>query len=221
LKRNDVWKWILAGLALLVVVFLLTLSLLDFSRRLVVVPVAYISWLVKNLIDSTHQIFFWIALLLLVGVLIGKSFRGRYIPPSEVSNPESRTPKTSRLTFWLIQLFYRDGTSQGRFADFLDRLVMDVLTYAYSLPLRSLEQRLKSGDISLPPELVALLQRRQFQARRQGFIQKSWRQLVIFFRELFPQKSTSNPDALRDVELESILSYMEEQLEIHHDHSHL
>ncbi len=220
MKRKDIWKWVLAGMALAVVVFFLTVSLLDFSRRLVVVPVSYVSWLVKNMFSSTHQAFFWLALLLLVGALIGKSFRGRYIPPAEVSVPKSRTPKTSRLTFWLIQLFYRDETSQGRFADFLDRLLMDVLTYTYSLPVRSVEQRIKTGEINLPPSVIDFFQKRLMQERKRNPIQKLWRKFKLYIRDLSPQKSASNPDANRDVELESTLTYLEDQLEIHHDHSH-
>jgi hypothetical protein len=221
MARRNIWKWVLTGLGLLVITLILTWVLLDFTRRLVVVPVSYVSWLAKNIISSTHQVFFWVALLLLVGVLIGKSFRGRYIPPSEASPPESRTPKNSRLSFWLIQLYYRDETSQGRFADFLDRLVLDILTYAYRLPVRSIEQRLKTGEIEIPPSVVDFFQKRQSHDRNQNAIQKIWRQLILYFRELFPQKTASNPDAARDVELESILSYIEEQLEIHHDNSHL
>jgi len=221
LNRRNIWKWVLAALGLTAVTLLLTVSLLDFSRRLVVVPVSYVSWLAKNILSSTHQAFFWLALLLLVGVLIGKSLRGRYIPLTEVSPPEGRTPKNSRLVFWLIQLFYRDETSQGRFADFLDRLVLDILTYAYSLPVRSIEQRLKTGEIALPPEIIDFFQKRQSQERKRNSFQKLWRQIILYIRDLFPQKTASNPDAARDVELEHILTYLEDQLEIHHDHSHL
>ncbi len=154
-------------------------------------------------------------------MLIGKSFRGRYIPPAEVSTPESRTPKNSRLSFWLIQLFYRDETSQGRFSDFLDRLMMDVLTYAYNLPVRSVEQRLKTGEIEVPPGVIDFFQKRQAQERKRKKLERAWRQFNLFIRDLFPRKAASNPDATKDVELERILTYLEDQLEIHHDHSHL
>jgi hypothetical protein len=220
MNRRNTLKWILITLGVMTIIFLLTWSLLDFSRRLVVVPVSYVSWLVKNIINSTHQFFFWLALLLLVGVLIGKSFRGRYIPPPEGHTPESRSPKNSRLSFWLIQLFYRGEITQVRFSDFIDRLMLDVLTYAYGLPVRSIEQRLETGEIVLPPEVIEYFQKRQSLVNNRNPLQKLWRKLTLFFRDLLPKKSASNPAAIRDFELESILTYLEDQLEIHHDHSH-
>jgi hypothetical protein len=222
LDRKNGWRWIFSVLFLILLVFLLAWFLQDFSRRIIVLPASQLVWLFRQLIDRTPQIFFWLALMILVGVLIGKSFSR---PEVQVKNEVPREPlitRRSRVNFWLIQLYHQDDYYQNRLVEFVDRLAIDVLSYVHRLPSWQIEQQIINGEIETPPELKLFLKmKKPITSSRSAsafkWLKKIWSWLKQVFRPAPPDLAISP----REVEMGIVLDYLEKQLEIHHDSTYL
>ncbi len=221
-ERKDLWKLVAAGLFIIPVIVVLAWFLQDFTRRVIVLPASQLIWLFDLLIDSTPQVVFWIALLVIAGILIGKSFSKPTVLGQEPPGKETRSIKRSRVAFWFFQLSHHDKYFQGRLIDDVDRLAVDILTYSYRLPVWQIEKRLEIGEIDVPIELNTFLQeRKQNQSINQsaslGWLRNIWFRIRIFFRRepINATYASNNPD------LEAILDYLEKELEIHYDHTHL
>ena len=67
------WRRWLALLGLIVIAALLAFPLRGLVNQLIIVPLAYILWLLKLLYLSMHQAFWWLALVLAVLIILGRS----------------------------------------------------------------------------------------------------------------------------------------------------
>ena len=67
------WERWLAAAGVVVIAALLAFPLRGVVNELIVVPVAYIFWLLGLLYLSTHQVIWWIVILLVVLFILGKS----------------------------------------------------------------------------------------------------------------------------------------------------
>jgi hypothetical protein len=221
-QRKKVVTWVLVGLALVPLVILMAWSIQDFSRTIIVLPASQILWMMRQLFDSTPQIFFWLALMILVGVLIGKSFSKPEVDIKDETPRDPLVPRRSRVNFWLLQLYHQDEYHQTRLVEFVDRLAIDVLTYVHRLPSWQIEQRLVNGEIEIPPTLNTFLKLKQqsLYSRRipsMLWLKSIWVRVKSFFQKTPPDTAVSP----RDYEMGVVLDYLEKQLEIHHDSTHL
>jgi len=238
--RRRIWLWALAGILAIPIVVGLAWVLQDFARRLVVIPASYVVWLFGLFIESTPQFFFWIALLVLSSVLIAKSFSGR---PKELDDQpviRQQAPRRSRMGFWMVQLYHRSEFSRGRLADFVDRLAVDVLSYAYHIPGWLVEKMLVEGEIDAPQELLEVVRARKDalpgrsrQPAPVRFLRETFTRIKRFIRKPIsrpislqtgssPKRSPKRSDSALyqgnlDHDLEEIIKYLEDQLEIQHD----
>jgi hypothetical protein len=67
------WGRWLAVAGVVVIAALLAFPLRGIVNELIVVPIAYIFWLLGLLYLSTHQVIWWIGILLVVLIILGKS----------------------------------------------------------------------------------------------------------------------------------------------------
>jgi hypothetical protein len=84
------WGRWLAVAGVVVIAALLAFPLRGIVNELIVVPIAYIFWLLGLLYISTHQVIWWIVILLLVLFILGKSL----LP--ELKLPRKRVTPTRR-----------------------------------------------------------------------------------------------------------------------------
>ena len=84
------WGRWLAVAGVIVIAALLAFPLRGIVNELIVVPIAYIFWLLGLLYISTHQVIWWIVILLLVLFILGKSL----LP--ELKLPRKRVTPTRR-----------------------------------------------------------------------------------------------------------------------------
>ncbi len=226
----------------LVSILALTWLLQDTARRLVVVPGSYLLWLMGLFIESTPQVIFWIALLVIAGVLVTRSLTGRPRELNEQPLVVKEGTRRSRLAFWMTQLnqqheFSRSEFSRGRLADFIDRLAVDVLSYNYRIPAFRVHQMLENGEIEAPAEMLELieihnlapqhqepaplLQLRSLLNRISDFVRQYTSSPAAVLREnadVDPETRIPGSDTgSLDLELEVTLSFLEKQLEIHND----
>lgn len=192
----------------------LTLALRDTVREAVVIPLAYAVWLTDVLLRSLPQGLF-LALLLIISVvivlrgLLQSGGRSDQMPFQPVSG-RSR----SRLGIWMRQLrnldrsqFAREQTAQE-----MRNLVLRVLAQTYHLDPNEAMARVRSGAISVPPEIAALL--RNWQSwmdieRRDGGspIARLWQRLR---NALSPaRQSPDNSVASLDDKLKVAIDYIE------------
>jgi hypothetical protein len=214
--KANIWKILLAVLILIPVLLVLTWNLQDIARRLVVVPGSYVIWLFGRLLESTPQFFIWIALITVMGILIGRSLSTRTPSYQEPSFRETGPARRSRLRFWINQLNQRSEFSRSRLAEFVDRLILDVLTYTYHQSTWQVEKRLIDGDIPAPDELVEFLKiRKQLPGLQASRPQEIISDLFFFLKNRFSKKPAGTVKHQLNQELEIILDYLEDQLEIH------
>lgn len=220
--RKTVITWFLVGLALVPLVILMAWSIQDFSRTIIVLPSSQILWMMRQVIDSTPQIFFWLALMILVGVLIGKSFSKPEVEIKEETPKDALVPRRSRVNFWLLQLYHQDEYYQTRLVEFVDRLAVDVLTYVHRLPPWQIEQQLVNGEIEIPSSMNTFLKLNQQSPYSRRNSSMVWLKLIwIRVKSLFRKTPPDTTVSPRDYEMGVILDYLEKQLEIHHDSTHL
>jgi len=86
------WKWgrWLAVAGVVVIAALLAFPLRGIVNELIVVPIAYIFWLLGLLYLSTHQVIWWIGILLVVLIILGKSLLPDIKPSRKLITPIRR-----------------------------------------------------------------------------------------------------------------------------------
>lgn len=84
------WGRWLAVAGVVVIAALLAFPLRGIVNELIVVPVAYIFWLLGLLYLSTHQMIWWIAILLVVLFILGKSLLPELKLPRKLVTPTRR-----------------------------------------------------------------------------------------------------------------------------------
>jgi hypothetical protein len=204
---------LLAGLLLAAV---LGLGLRNFVRSVIVIPLAYVAWLAGILIRSTPQIVFWGLLLLLVAIV---ALRRLWVVPARRQRSihgELSIPKKERVGFWAILTFQAHGDySRSRLADLFRRLALSVLAFREQVDLPTLESRIASGEVDLPPELQPFLSHTRPRPRKDG-VSRLWTR----GGGIRPPWTQPRSDAFRRLPpaspLEDAVTYLEEQLEIQH-----
>ena len=84
------WGRWLAVVGVVVIAALLAFPLRGIVNELIVVPIAYIFWLLRLLYISTHQVIWWIAILLVVLFILGKSLLPELKPLGKLVTPTRR-----------------------------------------------------------------------------------------------------------------------------------
>lgn len=219
--RENTWKGVLAALIIIPVVMFLTWIFQDIARRMVVLPASYVVWLFGRLLDSTPQFFIWITLIFVMGILIGKSLSTRSATNRETPSAEKKPVRRSRLKYWLVQLNQQSEFSRSRLIESVDRLALDVLTYTYQSPTWQVEKRLLDDEIDAPRELVTFIKMRRKSPNYQAFTMAEFiKNLLNYARDRLTKKRAMIQRPETNRELEMILEYLEDELEIPHGNKH-
>ncbi len=218
------------ALLLLPVVFLvvtLTLVLRDWVRDAIVTPILFILWLGGLLIKSTPQWVFWGVFLVLALLILANSLGTRKRPDQNVGRAEPGRPRRARVSFWAIQAHQRAhrGSSPAGNAEPLRRLVLEVVAFQERLSLKEVEQRLESGELDVPLAIQAYLQYRPapeplYPVGLWGTLRYRWADFGRRAHDLVSGLTQTRPPAQPppfDDELESVVQFLEDRLEIKYD----
>jgi hypothetical protein len=212
--------WLLAPLLVLVIV--LTIFLTDFVREAIVVPISYILWLGNLVLKSISQILLWAWLPVIAFFIALRSLSTakKDKPIRIVSEAETRYPRRQRVDFWVIQIHQSHGYfGRTRFAEHLGRLILDILAYQERITPWEIEQRIENGDLEVPPVVRSYLheKRRRYSEGSGGLYQRLRRWLKNAVTILIKGRSSVRP-ASHHPDLETVVAFLEKQLEVEYDH---
>ena len=144
-------------LAVLILAIPLGLLLRDFARDVLLVELLRVVWGVRILFESLPQLPIWI-LFLLAGLLVAvRSLLGRPGPgPLPLDTERQHRGQISLLT-GRIRRSTGSEYYKWHLARHLRTMVLEVLAYEHQLTPEQVRQRLDSGALDAPPEVLAYL----------------------------------------------------------------
>jgi len=215
-KGGTSWFTVLVLLltALLALSCVGALFLIPGVRQDLVNTVAHIIWIAGLVVQSTPQVIFWGALIFVVLVVALRSLWSTEGGAGLAARPHGRVNRRVRLDFWALQLRISRGRyARSRFGDLFNRLMLDVLAHQYDLPVRAVDRAILSGSIEVPEVVM------RFKAARTEEIRppvEFWEALRLWLERLFAPRTNEEP-GFSAQDLESIVRYLEDQLEVEND----
>jgi hypothetical protein len=217
------------ALLLLPLVFLvatLTLVLRGWVRDAIVTPILFILWLGGLLIRSTPQWVFWGVFLVVALLILAKSLGTGKRPDQNVDRAEPGHPQRERVLFWAKQIRWkaRDLSPRGN-GEPLRRLVLEMMAFQERLSLTEVEQRLESGELDVPLTIRTYLQYRLILKPSEpvsfwGVLRHRWADFGRRAHDLISgltQARSHTQVSPFDDEVESVVQFLEDRLEIKHD----
>lgn len=215
LRRIRPAQLLMAALVL-IGVGVLTFALRDVVRETVVIPLAYAAWLTDLLLRSLPQGLFLAVLLIISAVVVVRGLLQVGAHDGGMSfHPVARSPR-SRLGFWMRQLgnldhsqFAREQTSQE-----MRNLMLRTLAHTHQLTADEVMAHIRSGALSMPPEIEALLRNWQGWLQAEGrdsrhVLGSLWRRLRDVLR---PTRRMTDQDTRLNDKLTAAIDYLEAQL---------
>lgn len=200
-------------------------------REVFVLPLSYLWYLIRILTITTPEWYFWAVLLVLLTVAGFRTLAGKrtvyYQPPlSEMAELGHSSAASGRVLYWAqkVQLMRR-GASRYYMTNFHNtygRLLVNVLSHRYRITPREVENRLHDGTLEVPQEIreYALFALERDAVQPVGFLPWLWRNIVERVREMFPSRQPDVTSTERDdPRVAAILRYIEDELEVSHDHT--
>ena len=191
----------LVGLALLLV-GLLALLLSGVVREVVVIPLLYLLWLMRVLIDSLPQAILWAGFLALAVLVAWKSMPG---PPAAQPLPEAAPASRTAVATWasLFERAANDASTRWLLAQRLGQLAVELLASQDERAAQGAWQYLRDESSDILPEVRAYLQAGT----------QSYRSAPPRWRRWWPWDARLEPwgDPL-DLDPEEVVHYLEERL---------
>jgi len=189
-------------------VIVLMFVLRELALQMIVMPILYILWLVDFLLESIPQPFFWVILVL---VMLRIAFRSLIAPRATLHRPQL-SPFSSpqgHVTVWRRRLeLAREGNySQWGVARHITSLMVDMLVHRDQITRSQARERLRKGDLDAPSEVRAYIQA--------GMMSQP-PQTLSFFGRLMQHLRLQREQILPalNLDLEQLVDYMEDQLEV-------
>jgi hypothetical protein len=126
----------------------------EYLHQTVLVPLAYLIFLAGEFLNSLPQVLWWVLLLVLMLVLIARSY-SVWAAASE-EQPQARPIRPlSRAEEWtqLASQARRGGYLERQYRRRVGGLALDILAQQRRMERKSLEGLLRSGELNLPPHL--------------------------------------------------------------------
>ncbi len=149
---------IVTGVAILTLV--MTITLRNAVRELVVVPVSALAWAAGILINSVPQAA-WLGVLVLVGAIIAvRSLSlGTGAKPQDVTFVETQTVAPTRLAFWVGRLSnaQRGSYTAERALSEMRSLVVDCIAHEQRVPVEDVIDLARKDLLDVPTEVRTVL----------------------------------------------------------------
>ncbi len=224
MKNVNLRRLVIAGAVILIVSFILLFTARDVVREAIVIPVSYWIWVIGLFVDSTPQIFFWI-MLLLISLFI--AYRSTRPPKKDPAEPipyrdysRSNGVNYGRVAYWSnrVNTMHMGSFYRSMLNELVGRLLLDLLSYRHRLTPRQIETRLEKGQFVVPPEIKEYLTKNVLKREIGpiGFFPYLFRQIRAWFVSKFV--SPGDPRTIQpDQDLDRVLHYIEEELEVKYD----
>jgi hypothetical protein len=200
----------------------LALALTDLVRNVLAVPITQTFYFMGLLLKSTPQAVFWGMVLLFLLVVAGKSLQEVRQPETPQFSTLARSSKRVQLSFWASQVnlaLRGDQYSYTRLIELLAGLALELDERPGRISTVEIRQLLESGELQLPLEIENYLKARL----ETGYVPRpSFRKRVAerlaWFWHTISGKNSRPPGAsggrLTQAELEKIIQYLEDRLEV-------
>ena len=177
-------------------------------REIVVEPLWNVILSVQTLLGYVPQGLLWSLFILLALYLAARSLAGRERP---VRTRKTRVQYPGQVGMWTkrIRLLARGDYSKWYFLQYMEKLVVNVLADKKRLTRREVRQRLKDRELDVPPEVQDCIQTEAPSSASRRFpdvILRLWKRIT-----------TRSQRPSFDSNLESIIQFLEQQLEVTYD----
>lgn len=217
----NVRRLLVIAIVLLIVLAGLLYAFRSVVREVIIIPISYLFWLAQTFFDSTPQYFFWILTLVITALVAWRSFRGAKPPPEYVPKVPDIGAPGGRVSYWAarVNLMRLGEYYQSTFNEAIGRLALDLIAYRHRLSNRQIEKGLTNGTLQAPPEvrefILTQVLRRDY--RPVPFITYLYRAVRLWYLTRFSKNRSARENLKPSVQ--SIIKYMEEELEVHYDNT--
>ena len=218
-KRPMPSVWLIAVITLLAM-GLLVVIFWDFVSTIIILPVYSFAILLVYGINSVSQSIYLFLLIAIAGVgvlyVLGTTFSKDQLP--EYFSPmQYGMEVVSRYRYWQIHCRNLDRNDFGNeeFVRATRKLLLEVLAYEEHRDVFETEMMVFREELDLPEEVQRLItQRRLLNASSisRNWFQRQWRRTLHFFNH-----NTHTPTAEVINEVEVIINFLEQRLEISYD----
>jgi hypothetical protein len=199
----------------LVIYAVLSLAFQDFVRENIVIPIAFLVWIARQVIRSIHQTILLSGLILIGFVIAIMSLRAIWEITPPLKKPVPLRPVQSRYRFWLGRCgsMYRSDYSLDMMSSELRRLLLSVLSYQEHRSTSEVENLIIQRGLDVPPAVYDFIVMRRLaepddSAARNMFLAR----LREYLRRRFALGELPGRDEI-DQHLEQIIAYIEDRLE--------
>lgn len=214
MKPTSKFPYIIFTIAL-VSIGIFALLFWGFIRTSIISPISDLIFLIGDFLSGFDQIYLWIFLIFgLVVITITRLGKAGEKPPA---NRVVHTKITSagRLRFWETQVFLLTRTRiPSRYSlHEVRRLMVSVIGYKLHLESGEADHRLKAGELEIPPEYAVFAEMDPDPDEPEDRLTELFKLLISVLRG-----RRSEITLAREKNLNDLISYMEKQMEIEHDH---
>jgi hypothetical protein len=200
-------RLLLAGWILLLAIPLV-LMLRNFARDVLLEALGRLLWVGRVLLESVAQEVWWFYFLVFALLVALRSlFKGGMRLRKAREAKMKQRGQIEILASWIQHAVLGDYFKR-RLAQHLGQLTLEVLDYEEKISPVQLGQRLSEGNLDLPPEILALLQ-----TELTPNASEPAGLLAGLRAGLQPGEQTSTPN----VELERVVRFLEDRLEVQYD----
>ena len=222
------WLWLLVPFSVIVTLSI-ALTLQGVVRQVLIPPLSYALWLVDLVIRSVAQSTFW-TILVAAGFLIAvRSLFGGWrksVPIRHVVPAAGDRPELSRLQQRLhdLQQLNESTFAREKVSFELRRITLDLLAYQERQDPAEIERRVRSGALTIPSEIRALLLSWQTWldnpeapmntlagGRKEPFWLRLWSRWLLRRRNSRNRRQPGQP-SLYEHKVARVIDYMDEQL---------
>ncbi len=184
-------------------------------RSSFVAPISALVILVVEFLSAFDQVYLW-GILLFILIIMTVTKLGKTKPTETVDRVvRLKTSYAGRLRFWEIQVFLLTrGRVPSRYSVHeIRRLLVSVMGYKQHLDLAEADRRLKAGEMVMPPQYDEFSKLDQEELEPEDILTEFVRSLLASLKGERQQMIRAREKVLSD-----LILYMEQQLEIEHDH---
>jgi hypothetical protein len=156
--RSKLKTILIFAAVLLMLAIPLMFLLEDFVRDAILVPLAYIAWLLGIIVGALPQRYS-LAAIVALGVYIAIRSLRRNRRDQTTTSTQAFYAR-GNLTLWAdrLRLVARGAYSQQRFRYHLGRLALNVLAHEYRITPIELANRIREGEIEIPADIQPYIQ---------------------------------------------------------------
>ncbi len=188
----------------------------DFVRDGIVVPIYYLIWLVRLILNSIPQVIFLILLVFVCFMIALNTLLKLQSRQYKQAASRYRFIEGGRYLFWnrLLTNLRSNPFSRDEFALEARKLILEILSYQEGVDIHGIEQMVAENKISVPASVMQLVLSRklQFPPEKGNSLR---RKIARLLRRSFPEDTLG--EQMIDEQAKEIIHFIEDRLEISHD----